>query len=149
MHQDSRVWSDPCEFQPERFLKEHTGVNFSGLNFEYIPFSSGRRMCPATTFALQVINLALARLLQGYNILTPKGKPVDMREGLGIALPKVEPLQVVFTGTSASSATPVPVLDLVEPMVELDSEKPVVESLQPTYTQGAAVKVVLQVPRVR
>ncbi|KAM7527440.1 hypothetical protein LguiB_030850 [Lonicera macranthoides] len=97
LHRDPRVWSDPCEFQPERFLKEHTGVNFSGQNFEYIPFSSGRRMCPATTFALQVINLALARLLQGYNILTPKGTPVDMREGLGIALPKVEPLQVILT----------------------------------------------------
>ncbi|KAM7527439.1 hypothetical protein LguiB_030849 [Lonicera macranthoides] len=97
LHRDPRVWSNPCEFQPGRFLKEHTGVNFSGQNFEYIPFSSGRRMCPATTFALQVINLALARLLQGYDILTPKGMPVDMREGLGIALPKVEPLQVIIT----------------------------------------------------
>ncbi|KAM7509052.1 hypothetical protein LguiA_019505 [Lonicera macranthoides] len=40
-------------------------------------------------------------------------------------------------------------LDLVEPMVELDSEKPGVESLQLTYTRGAAIKVVVQVPRVR
>ncbi|KAM7462452.1 hypothetical protein LguiA_030573 [Lonicera macranthoides] len=35
-------------------------------------------------------------------------------------------------------------LDLVEPMAELDSEKPGVESLQLTYTRGAAIKVVMQ-----
>ncbi|KAM7464585.1 hypothetical protein LguiA_032706 [Lonicera macranthoides] len=34
-------------------------------------------------------------------------------------------------------------------MVELDLEKPGVESLQPTYTRGTAIKVVVQVPRVR
>ncbi|KAM7523120.1 hypothetical protein LguiA_013022 [Lonicera macranthoides] len=40
-------------------------------------------------------------------------------------------------------------LDLVEPMVELDSEKPEVESLQLTYTRGDAIKVVVQVPRFK
>ncbi|KAM7517562.1 hypothetical protein LguiB_016524 [Lonicera macranthoides] len=34
-------------------------------------------------------------------------------------------------------------------MVELDSEKPGVESLHLTYTWGAAINVVVQVPRVR
>ncbi|KAM7517619.1 hypothetical protein LguiB_016581 [Lonicera macranthoides] len=40
-------------------------------------------------------------------------------------------------------------LDLVKPIVELDSEKPGVESLQPTYTRGVAIKVIVQIPRVR
>ncbi|KAM7471003.1 hypothetical protein LguiA_009186 [Lonicera macranthoides] len=38
-------------------------------------------------------------------------------------------------------------LDLVELMVELDSEKPGVESLQLMYTRAVAIKVVVQVPR--
>ncbi|KAK2995164.1 hypothetical protein RJ640_025394 [Escallonia rubra] len=96
LHRDSRIWSDPDEFRPERFLSENANVNFRGQNYEYIPFSSGRRMCPALTFALQVIQLALARLLQGFDLSTPMGMPVDMSEGLGIALPKVKPLEVVL-----------------------------------------------------
>ncbi|GJZ80096.1 cytochrome P450 [Tanacetum coccineum] len=96
LHRDPQVWSDPHEFRPERFLEEHSNVNYQGQNFEYIPFSSGRRMCPASSFALQVIHLTLARLLQGFDLSTPMGMPVDMTEGLGIALPKVEPLEITI-----------------------------------------------------
>ncbi|KAI3760271.1 hypothetical protein L1987_50664 [Smallanthus sonchifolius] len=97
LHRDPQVWSDPDEFRPERFLKEHSNISYQGQNFEYIPFSSGRRMCPASSFALEVIHLTLARLLQGFDLSTPMGKPVDMSEGLGIALPKVKPLEVIIT----------------------------------------------------
>ncbi|KAI3760275.1 hypothetical protein L1987_50668 [Smallanthus sonchifolius] len=97
LHHDPQVWSDPDEFRPERFLKEHSNISYQGQNFEYIPFSSGRRMCPASSFALEVIHLTLARLLQGFDLSTPMGKPVDMSEGLGIALPKVKPLEVIIT----------------------------------------------------
>ncbi|KAK1412668.1 hypothetical protein QVD17_34104 [Tagetes erecta] len=97
LHRDPQVWSDPNEFKPERFLEEHSNINYQGQNFEYIPFSSGRRMCPASSFALEVIHLTLARLLQGFDLSTPMGKPVDMSEGLGIALPKVKPLEVIIT----------------------------------------------------
>ncbi|KAI3760272.1 hypothetical protein L1987_50665 [Smallanthus sonchifolius] len=58
---------------------------------------TGRRMCPATSFATHVIHLTLARLLQGFDLSTPMGKPVDMSEGLGITLPKVKPLEVTIT----------------------------------------------------
>ncbi|XP_076891054.1 dimethylnonatriene synthase-like [Bidens hawaiensis] len=97
LHRDPQVWLDPNEFRPERFLEEHTDINYHGQNFEYIPFSTGRRMCPATMFAWHVLHLTLARLLQGFDLSTPMGKPVDMSEGLGIALPKVKPLEVVIT----------------------------------------------------
>ncbi|KAK9069378.1 hypothetical protein SSX86_011281 [Deinandra increscens subsp. villosa] len=97
LHRDPQVWSDPNEFRPERFLEKHSNINYQGQNFEYIPFSSGRRMCPASSFALEIIHLTLARLLQGFYVTTPMEKPVDMSEGLGIALPKVKPLEVVIT----------------------------------------------------
>ncbi|XP_059660088.1 xanthotoxin 5-hydroxylase CYP82C4-like [Cornus florida] len=96
LHRDPRLWSDPSEFQPERFLTTHATVGVGGQNFEYIPFSSGRRMCPAVNFGWQVIQLTLARFLQGFDITTPMNMEVDMKEGPGIALPKVSPLEVVL-----------------------------------------------------
>ncbi|XP_057473361.1 dimethylnonatriene synthase-like [Actinidia eriantha] len=97
LQRDSRVWSDPHEFKPERFLVDHANVEFRGQQFEYIPFSAGRRMCPAVSFGLQVVHFTLARVLQGFDMSTSMGVPVDMTEGLGIALPKVCPLEVLLT----------------------------------------------------
>ncbi|XP_055813111.1 xanthotoxin 5-hydroxylase CYP82C4-like [Solanum dulcamara] len=94
LQRDPKIWKDPNEFKPERwFLKEHTNINFRGQNFEYIPFSSGRRMCPGLMFGTQVVHLTLAKLLHGFNISMPREEPVDLSEGLGISLPKVKPLQ--------------------------------------------------------
>ncbi|CAN1342411.1 Nicotine N-demethylase CYP82E3 [Linum perenne] len=62
--------------------------------FEYIPFGSGRRSCPGMGFALQVMNLTVARLLQGFSITTLRNEAVDMGEGIGLTLPKAIPLEV-------------------------------------------------------
>ena len=96
LQRDPRVWSNPSEFKPERFMTTHANVDVRGQNFEYIPFSSGRRSCPAITFGMQVVDLALARLLQGFDIMTVGGAEVDMREGSGLDLPKVDPLNVIL-----------------------------------------------------
>ncbi|KAG7946485.1 hypothetical protein I3843_14G041300 [Carya illinoinensis] len=95
LQRDPQIWSNPSEFQPERFLTTHADIKFGGQNFEYIPFSFGRRSCPGTSFGLQVVHLALARLLQGFDISTMGGVKMDMREGLGVDLPKVDPLVLV------------------------------------------------------
>ncbi|KAF5450584.1 hypothetical protein F2P56_030919 [Juglans regia] len=97
LHRDPRVWQDPNNFLPERFLSSHASVDASGQHFEFQPFGSGRRSCPGDMFALQVSQLTLARLLQGFEFTTPLNKPVDMTEGLGISLAKATPLQVVIT----------------------------------------------------
>ncbi|GLT47060.1 hypothetical protein SLA2020_207820 [Shorea laevis] len=60
----SQVWSDTDDFRPERFLTSHKEVNVKGQHFQLISFSSGRRMCPAASFALQVLQLTLGNLLQ-------------------------------------------------------------------------------------
>ncbi|XP_058185709.1 nicotine N-demethylase CYP82E4-like [Rhododendron vialii] len=99
LHRDPRVWPDPEEFLPERWLAGNhaAGLDVSGKNFEFGPFGSGRRSCPGATFAMQVTQLTLARLIQGFELATPGNKAVDMSEGLGITLPKVRPLEVVIT----------------------------------------------------
>lgn len=96
LQRDPMVWSKPNEFLPERFLSEHKKVEFQGQNFEYIPFSSGRRSCPGATFGLQVVHLTLARMLQGFDISAAGDSPVDMAQGPGIALCRTSPLRVVL-----------------------------------------------------
>lgn len=96
LHRDPLMWSDPCEFLPERFMTESANVDFRGQNFEYIPFSSGRRSCPGMTLGLHVVHLVLARLVQGFDMKREGEELVDLREGLGLALPKAKPLEAVL-----------------------------------------------------
>uniref|UniRef100_A0A2C9VX06 Cytochrome P450 n=1 Tax=Manihot esculenta TaxID=3983 RepID=A0A2C9VX06_MANES len=96
LHRDSRVWLNPSEFKPERFLTTHKDIDFKGQNFELIPFGSGRRMCPGVSFASQVVNLILATLLHSFEIETPSGQPVDMSESAGLTNLKATPLDVLL-----------------------------------------------------
>ena len=97
LHRDPSIWSNPLEFQPERFLTDQMNLDVRGQNFELIPFGSGRRMCPGITFALQVLQLTLARLLQGFELGTVSNSQVDMTESLGLTVPKATPLEVLLT----------------------------------------------------
>lgn len=103
LHRDPRVWQEPDEFVPERFLTKHAEVDFTGHHHEFIPFGSGRRSCPGITFAMQVTHLTLARLVQGFEFRTPSDEPIDMTEGLGITLPKATPLRVLVAPRLSSS----------------------------------------------
>ncbi|KAF2324462.1 hypothetical protein GH714_014467 [Hevea brasiliensis] len=93
IHRDPRVWSNPSEFQPERFLTIHKDYDVRGQNFEFIPFSNGRRMCPGVSFALQVLQLTLATLLQGFDIENPTSEPLDMSESIGLTNLRATPLE--------------------------------------------------------
>ena len=97
IHRDPRVWFDPNEFQPERFLTSHKGVDVKGQHFELLPFGAGRRMCPGVSLALQVTQLTLATLLHAFEIATPSDEPVDMTEKVGLTDIKVTPLEVHLT----------------------------------------------------
>uniref|UniRef100_A0A6N2LWW2 F-box/LRR-repeat protein 15-like leucin rich repeat domain-containing protein n=1 Tax=Salix viminalis TaxID=40686 RepID=A0A6N2LWW2_SALVM len=58
MHRDPKLWEEPDEFKPERFLG-----GFGELEgFKYIPFGTGRRVCPGAGMGLQIVSLALAAL---------------------------------------------------------------------------------------
>ncbi|XP_010696237.2 dimethylnonatriene synthase [Beta vulgaris subsp. vulgaris] len=96
VHRDPRVWAGPDEFRPERFLNEHGSIDFRGQSFEYIPFSLGRRACPGMNFGLQVVQLMLGQLIQGFDMWTEDGGPVDMSEGLGLAMPRATPLNAIL-----------------------------------------------------
>ncbi|KAE9445456.1 hypothetical protein C3L33_22646, partial [Rhododendron williamsianum] len=104
LHRDPRVWPDPEKFVPERWLEGNhaAGLDVYGSTYEFSPFGTGRRSCPGNTFAMQVTQLTLARLIQGFEFATPGNEPVDMSEGWGVTLPKVKPLEVLITPRLAS-----------------------------------------------
>ncbi|KAK6259732.1 hypothetical protein SCA6_014206 [Theobroma cacao] len=97
LQRDPRIWSNPEEFEPERFLTSYQNVDILGQHFELIPFGSGRRSCPGMSWALQVIRLTIARLLQGFDLATPLNAPVDMTEEPGGTMSKATPLHLVLT----------------------------------------------------
>ncbi|KAF7825840.1 cytochrome P450 82C4-like [Senna tora] len=94
LHRDPSIWSQPERFEPERFIS-----NNNNNNFEYLPFGCGRRACPGSALAMQVSLLTMARLLQGFEIREANNGDggVDMKEGMGITLPKATPLHVLLT----------------------------------------------------
>ncbi|KAJ4701841.1 Cytochrome P450 [Melia azedarach] len=97
IQRDPSVWKNPSAFEPERFLTSHTDVDVRGQQFELIPFGSGRRSCPGTSFALQVLHLTLARLLHAFELETPLEQPVDMTESPGLTIHKATPLEVLLS----------------------------------------------------
>ncbi|KAL2348438.1 hypothetical protein Fmac_002438 [Flemingia macrophylla] len=97
IHRDGRVWSDPHDFKPERFLTSHRDVDVKGQNYEFVPFGSGRRACPGASLALRVVHLTLARLLHSFNVASPSNQVVDMTESIGLTNLKTTPLQVLLT----------------------------------------------------
>ncbi|KAL3715709.1 hypothetical protein ACJRO7_007449 [Eucalyptus globulus] len=94
---DPKTWKDPMKFKPERFLEINT-ADYKGHHFEFIPFGSGRRMCPAVPLASRVLPLALGSLLHAFDwVLAGGTKPeeMDMSERMGITLRKAVPLKAI------------------------------------------------------
>lgn len=89
-------WEDPTAFKPERFLESN--IDYKGQDFELIPFGAGRRGCPAITFAIAVVELALAQLLYSFDWELPPcitAKDLDLTEVFGISMHRRENLLVV------------------------------------------------------
>ncbi|KAM3310125.1 hypothetical protein ACQJBY_031048 [Aegilops geniculata] len=84
---DERYWRDaPDEFRPERFEGEAAVVDFRGIDFSFLPFGAGRRMCPGIGFGLANIELALASLLFHFDWEAPPPGEIDMAEEFGLTV---------------------------------------------------------------
>ena len=62
---DPKLWTNPDEFNPDRFLD--SSVDYKGLNFELLPFGSGRRICPGMAMGITLVELGLLNLLYFFN----------------------------------------------------------------------------------
>ena len=93
---DPESWKDPESFEPERFLG--SGVDYGGLDFEFLPFGGGRRICPGITMGIVTIELALAQILHSFDWELPNGieaKDLDMTEVFGITMHRKARLEAV------------------------------------------------------
>ncbi|XP_055833595.1 flavonoid-6-hydroxylase-like [Solanum dulcamara] len=97
LHYDPKIWPNPHEFKPERFLTTHKDFDVRGNHFDLIPFSSGRRMCPGVSLALQVVQYVLTILLQGFEIERPSDDLIDMSASFGLTILKASRLEVHLT----------------------------------------------------
>ncbi|XP_042508787.1 cytochrome P450 71A1-like [Macadamia integrifolia] len=96
IHRDSKHWSNPQEFIPERFL--NSPIDFLGHDYEYLPFGAGQRGCPGISFGMASTKLILANLLYWFNWELPentKKEDMDMTEAPGTALHKKIPLHLL------------------------------------------------------
>ncbi|KAL4364921.1 cytochrome P450 CYP82D47 [Arachis hypogaea] len=96
LHRDPRVWLDPLEFKPERFLTTHKDLDVKGQHFELLPFGGGRRSCPGITFGVQMTHLALAAFLHAFEVTTPFDAPVDMSASFGLTMMKATPFELLL-----------------------------------------------------
>ncbi|KAL0414176.1 UNVERIFIED_CONTAM: cytochrome [Sesamum radiatum] len=72
---DSDFWENPDEFLPERFL--NSNVDFKGQDFGFLPFGSGRRVCPGMALGIAEVEVALANLLYSFDWDLPVGMVED------------------------------------------------------------------------
>jgi cytochrome P450 len=97
IHHDPEVWTEPDKFIPERFLK-HVDVNFHGVDYRFIPFSAGRRICLGMPLATRMLHAMLGSMLHRFDWSLPlniKEKGVDMSEKLWLTMTMATPLQAI------------------------------------------------------
>ncbi|KAH7852742.1 hypothetical protein Vadar_028655 [Vaccinium darrowii] len=88
---DERVWPEPNEFKPERFVEEDVAI--MGSDLRLAPFRSGRRVCPGKAMGLATVQLWLARLLQSFEwVAADGGGGVDLAEVLNLSMEMKNPL---------------------------------------------------------
>uniref|UniRef100_A0A0E0C6N1 Cytochrome P450 n=1 Tax=Oryza meridionalis TaxID=40149 RepID=A0A0E0C6N1_9ORYZ len=92
------VWNEPLEFNPERFAgDEGHKWDFTGSQFDYFPFGSGRRICAGIAMAEKMTAYSVAMLLQAFDWKLPQGVQPDLSEKFGIVMKKATPLVAIPT----------------------------------------------------
>ncbi|XP_024039458.1 cytochrome P450 71D9 [Citrus clementina] len=95
---DSKYWTEPERFIPDRFLE--CSIDYKGNNFEYIPFGAGRRICPGISFADAIMKLSLVVLLYHFDWTLPnemKHEDLDMTETFSVGIRTKDDMYIIPT----------------------------------------------------
>ncbi|NXP01108.1 CP3A9 protein, partial [Certhia brachydactyla] len=86
LHRDPEYWPNPDEFRPERFCKE----NKESIDpYTYLPFGAGPRNCIGMRFALLILKVAIASLLQHFTFQTCKETQIPIKlSSVGLLTPE-------------------------------------------------------------
>ncbi|ONK80130.1 uncharacterized protein A4U43_C01F14210 [Asparagus officinalis] len=96
---DEKVWEDPMEFKPERFIKGNGDfsdevVDITGSReIKMMPFGAGRRICPGYGLAMLHLEYFVANLVRKFEWRTAEGQEVDLTEGFEITTVMKNPLR--------------------------------------------------------
>lgn len=100
---DPAVFTNPLEFQPERFLPEgpHADTDWN-RGFNLLMFGSGRRSCMGMHLGALLVESSVASLLHAFS-WSPPESGLDMTEGCGLSVRKAVPLTAIATSRLPSS----------------------------------------------
>ncbi|KAI5341914.1 hypothetical protein L3X38_009789 [Prunus dulcis] len=93
---DPNIWDNPSLFVPERFLGLDDQIDVAGKNFELIPFSAGRRICPGLPWTMPILPLMLGSLINSFEWKLEDGvlpETLNMEEKFGLTLQMAHPLR--------------------------------------------------------
>ncbi|KAJ4962484.1 hypothetical protein NE237_022423 [Protea cynaroides] len=95
MGRDPKVWKNPMEFNPERFLSDE-GEMFDitgSREIKMMPFGAGRRICPGLGLAVLHLEYFVANLVRDFKWVAVEGVDVDLSEKLEFTIVMKNPLQ--------------------------------------------------------
>ena len=81
VHRHRRLWENPNEFDPERFLGSRRKEHVTGA---YLPFGTGRRSCVGMQLAYREIVAATASILRTFDLAASHSHPVRVKSGMGL-----------------------------------------------------------------
>ncbi|KAI3744169.1 hypothetical protein L1987_57245 [Smallanthus sonchifolius] len=91
---DPKVWDEPMEFKPERFLANDGVFDINGSKgIKMMPFGAGRRICPGSDLALLHLEYFVANLVWHFDWSAPDGYHVDLDEKNEFTIVMKNPLQ--------------------------------------------------------
>lgn len=91
---DPKVWKDPMEFKPERFLGPDSGVDITGTReIKMMPFGAGRRVCPGSGLAMLHLEYFVANLVWHFEWRAVDGDDVDLSEKQEFTMVMKNPLR--------------------------------------------------------
>ncbi|KAG9455271.1 hypothetical protein H6P81_008175 [Aristolochia fimbriata] len=99
MGMDEKVWKDPMDFKPERFLEEgeEEEVDITGTReIKMMPFGAGRRICPGLGLAMLHLEYFVANLVMEFEWKAKDGEEVDLTEKPEFTIVMKNPLNVVL-----------------------------------------------------
>ncbi|KAJ0802837.1 putative cytochrome P450 [Helianthus annuus] len=86
IHRDPKNWSNPLEYKPERFINGKWDYN--GNNVKFLPFGSGRRICPGIPLGDKMLTYMLASLLNSFEWNLPKDEEFETSDEFGFVTKK-------------------------------------------------------------
>ncbi|KAL3693240.1 hypothetical protein R1sor_006891 [Riccia sorocarpa] len=93
---DEKIWENPLEFRPQRFIAAEGGVEFDvkGSDLRLAPFGAGRRVCPGRALGMATVQMWVAKLVLEFDWSSLPKSPVCLEEVLKLSSEMRQPLSV-------------------------------------------------------